>query len=83
MTHEKINISEEVEEVVYQKFLELPLESKLVVYVKLVHGSSFKVQSNDLFNLNRKQISKIYSTFIASLRDELNVTKKSKNATNQ
>lgn len=77
MIQENVRISEEIEDVVYQKFIELPLESKLVVYAKLVHGNSFKVQTGDMFNLSRKQVTKIYNAFIASLKDELNVTKKS------
>ena len=72
---EKIVIPEDIQEAVYQKFVKLPLKSKLVVYAKLIHGNSFKPQNNDLFGLNRRSISKIFRTFIDSLKEDENVTK--------
>ena len=67
---EKIQIPEEIQDLVYNKFRALPLKSKLIVYSKLIHGNSFKPQNNDLFNLNRRIISKIFRSFIETLREE-------------
>ena len=68
MYPQRVKISDEIQATVYTKFAELPLESKLVVYARLVHGNMFKAQNNDLFGLNRRTVSKIYRSFIESLR---------------
>jgi len=70
MNQQKTNIPEEIQAVVYAKFSALPLESKLVVYARLMHGNMFKAQNNDLFGLNRRTVSKIYRSFIESLKEE-------------
>ena len=67
---EKIQIPEEIQELVYNKFRALPLKSKLIVYSKLIHGNSFKPQNNDMFNLNRRTISKIFRLFMDSIKEE-------------
>lgn len=71
MIQPKITIAEELESKVLEKFLSLPLESKLVVYARIVHGNQFKAQNNDLFGLNRRLTSKIYRTFIEELKDSV------------
>jgi len=75
MIQDRVTIPEEIQEMVYQKFTRLPLKSKLIVYTKLIHGNSFKPQNNDLFGLNRRSISKIFRSFIESLKEEKNVIK--------
>lgn len=68
---QKIKIPQELQNKVYQKFVELPLSSALVVYARLVHGNSFKAQDGDLFCLNRRLASKIYRDFLESIKNEL------------
>ena len=67
---ERIQIPEEIQELVYNKFRALPLKSKLIVYSKLIHGNSFKPQNNDLFGLNRRSISKIFRSFIDNVKED-------------
>jgi hypothetical protein len=73
MQQDKIQIPDNLKDIVLQKFIKLPLKNKLVIYAKFVHGNSFKPQNNDLFGLNRRSISKIYRSFIDSLKDINNV----------
>lgn len=74
----KTTISETVQDIIYQKFCNLPLKNKLVIYAKFIHGNSFKPQNNDLFGLNRRSISKMFRSFIDSLKEDSNVIKKTK-----
>lgn len=67
--NQKIRIPQELQDKVYQKFTELPLASRLIVYARLVHGNMFKAQNGDLFGLNRRLASRIYRAFIMSLKD--------------
>ena len=72
----KLNTAaQDIQDVIYQTFLALPLKSKLVIYAKLVHKNSFKAQNNDVFGLNRRSVGKIYRSFIDSLKEDLNVRK--------
>lgn len=70
MSEQRTKIPEELQAKVYARFIKLPLESKLVVYARLVHGNMFKAQNNDLFGLNRRIVSKIYRSFIESLKED-------------
>ena len=70
MTHQKTRIPDELKEIIYSKFNDLPLQSKLVVYARLTHGNMFKAQNNDLFGLNRRIVSKIYRSFIDLLKKD-------------
>jgi len=70
MYQQRTKIPEELQTLVYSKFVALPLESKLVVYARLAHGNMFKAQNNDLFGLNRRTVSKIYRSFIETLKEE-------------
>jgi len=70
MYQQRTKIPEELQALVYSKFIALPLESKLVVYARLAHGNMFKAQNNDLFGLNRRTVSKIYRSFIETLKEE-------------
>lgn len=63
------NIPRDLQDKVYTAFTKLSLESKLIVYARLVHGNMFKAQNNDLFGLNRRTVSKIYRAFIDSVKD--------------
>jgi hypothetical protein len=67
---ERITIPNNIQELVYSKFKALSLKNKLIVYSKLLHGNSFKPQNNDLFGLTRRTISKIFRTFIDSIKEE-------------
>lgn len=69
MIQQKTTIPQELQNRVYQKFTELPLEHSLVVYARLVHGNMFKAQNGDLFGLNRRLVSKIYRAFINSIKN--------------
>lgn len=64
------DIPSDLQDKIYKKFCKLSLESKLIVYARLVHGNMFKAQNNDLFGLNRRIVSKIYRTFIDSIKNE-------------
>lgn len=79
MSLPKIKIPEELQAQVYSKFCDLPLENKLVVYARLVHGNMFKAQNNDLFGLSRRVVSKIYRSFIESLKEDYDVRSRNKN----
>ncbi len=70
MLAQRTKIPEELQTTAYAKFSLLPLESKLVVYARLAHGNMFKAQNNDLFGLNRRIVSKIYRSFIESLKED-------------
>lgn len=70
MLQQKTRLADDLQDKVYLKFLSLPLESKLVVYARLVHGNMFKAQNNDLFGLNRRTVSKIYRGFIESVGED-------------
>lgn len=63
------DIPNDLQDKVYNEFCKLSLESKLIVYGRLVHGNMFKAQNNDLFGLNRRTVSKIYRAFIDSIKD--------------
>lgn len=67
---ERVQISNEIQELVYNKFKSLPLKSKLIVYSKLVHGNAFRPQNEDFFELNRRSISKIFRSFIDTIKEE-------------
>lgn len=73
MQNNKIELSEELENAVYEKFIQLTsLKQKLIVYAKLMHGNIFKAYNNDIFGLNKRTITKIYRTFIDSLKEKVN-----------
>lgn len=76
---EKTEIPAEMQNKIYKKFCKLPLRSKLVVYARFVHGNSFRPQNNDMFGLNRRLVSNIFKAFTDSLKDEFNVSKKTRN----
>jgi hypothetical protein len=67
---ERVQIPNEIQQLVYNKFKSLPLKNKLIIYSKLIHGNSFKPQNNDFFELNRRSISKIFRSFIDSIKEE-------------
>jgi hypothetical protein len=69
---DKVQIPKDLQDLVYHKFKHLPLKSKLVVYSRLIHGTNFKSQSNDFFGLNQRSISKIYRSFIESIKESEN-----------
>jgi hypothetical protein len=66
---ERVQIPKKIQDLVYNIFRGLPLKNKLVIYSKLLHGTSFKAQNDDFFNLNRRTISKIYRDFIESIKE--------------
>ena len=72
MLYHKTKIPRKLQNKIYEKFLELPFSSCLVVYARLVHGNTFKAQNGDLFGLNRRLVSKIYRAFIESLKEDIN-----------
>jgi len=76
-----MKMDDSIENLIYNKFINLPIENKLVIYAKIVHGSSFKVSNNDIFGLNKRTVSKIYRSFINSIREDINATKKDNNIT--
>ena len=67
---EKIQIPNNLQDFVYDKFKNLPLKSKLIIYAKLMHGNAFKPQNKDFFGLNRRIISKIFRSFVDSIRSK-------------
>ena len=67
-------ISKELEKSFFAKFKRLPLRMKLVVYAKIKHGNQFRTQNNDMLGLNRRNINKMYATFLNSIRNDINVT---------
>lgn len=67
---EKIQIPSDLQKLIYNKFRSLPLKNKLIIYAKLIHGTSFKPQNQDFFNLNRRSISKIFRLFIENIKEE-------------
>lgn len=69
---EKIQIPEDLKDLIYDNFRDLPLKNKLIIYSKLLFGNSFKPQNNDFFGLNRRSISKIYRIFIDNLKEKTN-----------
>jgi hypothetical protein len=71
------SLSEEVENKIYTKFVQLSVLDKLVVYAKITHGNLFRVEDNDISGLNKRSVDKIYKSFICSLKEEFNVVKKS------
>jgi len=62
------NLSPDLENKVSSLFTSLPLEHRLILYAKFVHGGNFKAQNGDLFNLNRRLTTKIYKSFIGEMR---------------
>ncbi len=67
---EKIQIPEDLKDLIYESFRDLPLKNKLVVYSKLLFGNSFKPTNNDFFDLNRRSTSKIFRTFIDNVKEK-------------
>ena len=65
----QINLSPDLHEKILEIFSTLTLPQKLVIYAKFMHGSNFRAQNGDLFNLNRRSVSKIYRTFIEKIQD--------------
>lgn len=72
MINEKITIPQEIEDRVYSNFLKLPIKSKLIVYSKLVFGSSFKVCESDILGLNKKNVNDIFKSFIETIKEKNN-----------
>ena len=70
MSNQKTRLPEELKSIIFSRFTDLPIENKLVVYARLAHGNMFKAQNNDLFGLNRRIVSKIYRSFIDSLKKD-------------
>jgi len=62
------NLSKDLENKITNLFSSLPLENRLVLYAKFVHGGNFKAQNEDLFGLNRRLTTKIYKSFLAGVR---------------
>lgn len=73
MTLNQTQIPQEIQNKVYSRFVALPLEERLVVYAKFVHGNMFKSQNNDLFGLSRRATGKIYKAFLDLLREDMNL----------
>lgn len=71
-------ISEELEDLIYDEFSELPLREKLVVYAKISYGNLFRMNNTDLFSLNRRAVNKMYKSFILSVKERVGVKKSNK-----
>ena len=67
----KTNLSEDLENDILDVFFTMPLEHMLVIYAKLVHSGNFKPENHDLFRLNRRLSSKVYKSFLASVKEQL------------
>jgi hypothetical protein len=75
----KNKLPEDIQELVYSKFITSPLKQKIVIYAKLLHGNAFKPINNDFLGLNRRLVSKIFKNFTDSVKEEVNErSKKSK-----
>ena len=74
----RTQLSPDLEEKIQNLFFHLPIEQKLLLYAKFVHGSNFKTQNGDLFGLNRRLATKIYKSFLTEMRNVLcqNTSKK-------
>jgi len=67
----KTKLSPDLENKITSLFLSLPIENRLVLYAKFVHGGNFKAQNGDLFGLNRRLTTKIYKSFLSEVRELL------------
>jgi len=67
----KTELSPDLEKKITSLFISLPLEDRLVLYAKFVHGGNFKAQNGDLFGLNRRLTTKIYKSFLKETRELL------------
>lgn len=64
-------LSPDLENKIVSLFASLPIEHRLVLYAKFVHGANFKAQNGDLFGLNRRLTTKIYKSFLTEVREML------------
>lgn len=67
----KTKLSPDIENKISSLFISLPLEHRLVLYAKFVHGGNFKAQNGDFFGLNRRLTTKIYKSFLNKIRETL------------
>lgn len=67
----KTKLSPDLENKITSLFSSLPLEHRLILYAKFVHGGNFKAQNGDLFGLNRRLTTKIFKSFLVEVRKML------------
>ena len=67
----KTSLPPDLEHKIISLFISLPLEHRLVLYAKFMHGGNFKAQNNDLFGLNRRLTTKLYKSFLTEVREIL------------
>lgn len=64
-------LPEHVQTAILKEFASLDIKEKLIVYSKLIHGHSFKVVSNDLFNITKHMPNAVFSEFLDSVKIEI------------
>lgn len=62
------NLPINVQDAMITIFSQLSLKHKLVIYSRLIHGFLFKVDTNDIFNINKHTPSLMYNQFISELK---------------
>jgi hypothetical protein len=67
---EELSTSKEEEKII-EYFSTLPLRDRLVVYAKIVHGNAFRIHGQDIFELNKRIVSRIYRSFLEEMRKRL------------
>ena len=65
-------LPDDVQEAIMEEFRELSVKHKLIVYSRFVHGHLFKVNANDLFNINKQLPTTVYRNFINNVINRLN-----------
>lgn len=66
------NLPDVVQDAIITIFSKLPLKNKLIVYTRLIHGVLFKVNNNDIFNINKHTPTVVYKQFIDTLTERVN-----------
>lgn len=69
-------LDETIQSKIHEKFKALSLREQLIVYAKVVHSNLFRVSKNDLLGMNKRKVSRVYRSFVSSLKP---IAKKKKN----
>ena len=64
-------LPESVREAILIEFADLPVQEKLIVYSRLVHGNLFKSERVDVFKINKISVAQVYEKFINKLKVRL------------
>ena len=61
-------LPDDVQHAMFDEFIKLTIQQKLIVLSKITHGSLFRVSPIDLFKINKVPVNKVYDNYINNVK---------------